>query len=111
MSASDTMVSTWKSNRQPVWKKKHLRNNAKALLEDCHSSSSCSSSSSSSSSSRSSSSSSSNISRTSNNSSKEVILVLVRLRVRKRRFPSRYGSRPGFAEQERAERLVIEVVI
>ena len=67
------------------------------------------------SSSSSSSSSSSNISRICNNS-KEVILVLVRLRVRKivasrKRFPSRYGSRPGFAEQERAERLVIEVAI
>ena len=66
-------------------------------------------------SSSSSSSSSSNISRICNNS-KEVILVLVRLRVRKivasrKRFPSRYGSRPGFAEQERAERLVIEVAI
>ena len=56
------------------------------------------------------------ISRISNNSSKEVILVVVRLRVRKivasrKRFPSRYGSRPGFAEQERTERLVIEVAI
>ena len=52
----------------------------------------------------------------SNNSRKEVLLVLVRLRVRKivasrKRFRSRYGSRPGFAEQERAERLVIEVAI
>ena len=80
------------------------------------SSGSGSGSSSSGGSSSSSSSSSSNISRMSNNSCKEVILVLVRLRVRKivasrKRFPSRYGSRPGFAGQDRAERLVIEVAI
>ena len=56
------------------------------------------------------------MSRISTNSSKEVILVLVRLRVRKivasrKWFPSRYGSRPGFAGQDRAERRVIEVAI
>ena len=29
----------------------------------------------------------------------------------RKRFPSRYGSRTGFAEQEGAERLGIEVVV
>ena len=89
---------------------------AKSEKNSSSSNSRSSSSSRSSSNSSRSSSSSSNISRISTNSSKEVILVLVRLRVRKivasrKRFPSRYGSRPGFAGQDRAERRVIEVAI
>ena len=117
MEKSCSSSSRSSSSRSSSSRSSSSRSSSSSCTSSSSSSSSSSSRSSRSSSSRSSSSSSSsNISRIRNSSRKEVILVLVRLRVRKivasrKRFPSRYGSRPGFAEQERAERLVIEVAI
>ena len=41
----------------------------------------------------------------------ELVLKVVEKQPLVSVFPSRFGSRPDFAEQERAERLAIEVVV